>query len=55
MVTHSVVFKCVGVTKELHSQVLAGAAQKLKKQEHVEVRLRTEPTNPDALLLLIAS
>ena len=47
MVTHSVVFKCVGVTKELHSQeVLAEAAQKLKKQEHVEVRLRTEPTNP---------
>ena len=47
LITHSVVFKCVGVTKDNHLQeILAMAAQKLKKQEQVDVRLRKEPNNP---------
>ena len=46
-ITHSVIFKCVGVTKDNHTQeVLAMAVQKLKKQEQVDVRLRKEPNNP---------
>ena len=41
LITHSVIFKCVG---DSHSQeLLAMAAQ---KQEKVEVRLRKEPNNP---------
>ena len=47
LITHSVVFKCVGVTKDNHLQeISAMAAQKLKKQEQVDVRLRKEPNNP---------
>lgn len=39
LITHSVIFKCVGVTKDNHLQeILAMAAQKLKKQEQVDVR-----------------
>lgn len=47
LVTHSVTFKCMGASKTLRSQeVLAESANKLKKSEPVEVRLRREPTNP---------
>ena len=47
LVTHSVIFKCIGVTKDSRSQgSLAAAAQKQKKQEQVEVHLRKEPNNP---------
>ena len=47
LIMHSVIFKCVGVTKDNHLQeILAMAAQKLKKQEQVDVRLRKEPNNP---------
>ena len=47
LVTHSVIFKCVGVTKDTHSQeILAIAAQKLKKQEQITVCLRKEANNP---------
>lgn len=47
LITHSVVFKCIGATKSVCSQeVLAQAAKKLKKAENVEVRLRKEPFNP---------
>lgn len=46
-VTHSLTFKCVGANKTMRSQeVLAESAQKLKKNETVEVRLRVEPNNP---------
>ena len=46
-IDHSINFKCVGVAKEVHSQeVLAEAAQKLKRNEVVPVRYRLEPTNP---------
>ena len=41
LITHSIVFKCIGATNDQHSQeTLAMAAQKVKKQEQVEVRLR---------------
>ena len=41
LVTHGVIFKCIGVTKDSQSQEsLAVAAQKLRKQEQVEVCLR---------------
>jgi hypothetical protein len=47
LITHSVIFKCIGATKDNQSQeVLAMVAQKLKKQEQVDVRLRKEPNNP---------
>ena len=46
-VKHSVVFKCVGVTKTLQSQeLLAEVSRKIRKQEIVPVRLRPEPNNP---------
>ena len=47
LVTHSVVFKCMGANKTKRSQeVLAETSEKLKKGEHVDVMLRREPTNP---------
>lgn len=46
LVTHSLIFKCIGATKSVQSQeVLSEAAQKLKRRENVLVRLRREPTN----------
>ena len=46
-IKHSVVFKCVGVTKNAHSQkLLAEISKKLRNQENVPVRLQPEPTNP---------
>ena len=47
LLTHSVIFKCMGATKTVRSQeILAEAAQKLKKEESVGVMLRKEPKNP---------
>lgn len=47
LVTHSVVFKCMGANKTPRSQIiLAEASQKLKNGEHVHVMLRKEPMNP---------
>ncbi len=47
LITHSVIFKCMGTTKSVRSQeVLSEAATKLKNHETIEVRLRKEPTNP---------
>ena len=46
-ITHSVVFKCIGCTKELHYQeLLALANQKMNKGEGVPVKLQREPSNP---------
>ena len=45
-IKHSVVFKCVGVTKEKYiEKVLIFASQKLDNGEHVPVRIRPEPDN----------
>lgn len=47
LVSHSVTFKCMGANKVVRSQeVLTESAQKLKKGEYVELRLRKEPSNP---------
>lgn len=47
LVTHTITFKCIGVTKSSrYQEVLAKAAEKFNKGETVEVKLRTEPTNP---------
>ena len=47
LVTHSVIFKCVGTNKCQWSQeILAEAAKKLKNGHNVEVMLKKEPTNP---------
>jgi len=46
-ITHSVTFKCIGSTKELHYQEpLALAKQKRNKGETVEVKLQKEKDNP---------
>ena len=46
-ITHTVVFKCIGSSKELHYQeILALAAKKLKEGETVPVQLQKEPHNP---------
>lgn len=46
-ITHSVVFKCIGCTKELrYQELLALANQKMKKGEAVPVKLQREPSNP---------
>lgn len=45
--THSVIFKCIGATKERRPQeVLAEASSRVSKGETVDVRLRREPSNP---------
>ena len=46
-ITHSVVFKCIGCTKELrYQELLALASQKIKKGEAVPVKPEREPSNP---------
>ena len=46
-ITHSVVFKCIGCTKELrYQELLALASQKINKGETVPVKLEREPNNP---------
>lgn len=45
-VTHTVTFKCIGAVREEKQQVaLHEACLKLKRNEHVEVKLQPEPTN----------
>lgn len=45
-ITHSVIFKCIGVTKEKHYQeLLALANRKINNGEAVPVKLQKEPTN----------
>ena len=47
LVTHSVVFKCMGTNKSSRSQeILAEAAGKIKSGNNVEVKLEKEPSNP---------
>lgn len=47
LVTHSVTFKCMGVTKMSRSQeILAESAKLLKNGSSMELRLRLEPNNP---------
>ena len=46
-IKHSVVFKCIGATKETRMQaVLASASQKIEDSEVVPVRIQPEPDNP---------
>ena len=46
-ITHSVIFKCIGVLKEhRYQETLATAARKLREGEAVPVRLTKEPHNP---------
>ena len=46
-ITHTVVFKCIGCTKELcYQELLVLANQKRKKGEDVPVKLEKEPSNP---------
>ena len=45
-ITHSVVFKCIGATKEKrYQELLALASKKLKDGQTVPVQLKKEPTN----------
>ena len=47
LVTHSLIFKCIGATKSHHYQeALAKAAEEFKEGGNIEVRVRKEPTNP---------
>ena len=46
-ITHSVVFKCIGVFKEhRYQETLATVSRKLREREVVPVRLTKEPHNP---------
>ena len=46
-ITHCLVFKCIGVTKDLHIQeVLSLVSKELKQGRCVNVKLVKEPTNP---------
>ena len=46
-ITHSVVFKCIGCTKEFcYQELLAQVSQKIKKGEAVPVKLEKKPNNP---------
>ena len=46
-ITHTVVFKCIGCTKELrYQELLVLANQKRKKGEDIPVKLEKEPSNP---------
>ena len=46
-ITHTVIFKCIGVTKEHRYQDLLGLAkQKKRVGETVPVKLKKEPSNP---------
>lgn len=45
-ITHTVVFKCIGASRDpACQQVLAMASQQLKQGKNVEVQLQMEPTN----------
>ncbi len=45
-ITHSVVFKCIGASRDPNCQeVLAWASHQIREGKHVEVRLQPEPTN----------
>ncbi len=45
--THTVVFKCIGTTKEeSYQEVLAKSNRRLRNGENVPVRLTPEPSNP---------
>ena len=45
-ITHTVVFKCIGCTKELcYQELLVLANQKRKKGEDIPVKLEKEPSN----------
>ena len=46
-ITHSVVFKCIGATKELrYQELLALANRQMRNGQIVPVRLQKEPGNP---------
>ena len=46
-ITHSVVFKCIGVTRDPKLQeILSLVSRQLKDEKEVEVQLKPEPTNP---------
>ena len=46
-ITHSVIFKCIGVLKEhRYQETLATTARKIREGEAVPVRLTKEPHNP---------
>ena len=46
-ITHRVVFKCIGCTKEHHYQViLAEVARRMRQCEEVPVKVVKEPNNP---------
>lgn len=51
IVEHSVVFKCIGASRDLISQeILSMASRKLNTNKTVEVRLALEETNPKNLI-----
>lgn len=46
-ITHSVVFKCIGATKEMrYQELLALASRRMRNGELVPVKLQKEPGNP---------
>ena len=46
-ITHSVVFKCIGATKEMrYQELLALANRRVRNSEIVPVKLQKEPGNP---------
>ena len=46
-ITHSIIFKCIGCTKEhCYQAVLIKANEKHRKEESVPVKLEREPNNP---------
>ena len=46
-ITHCVIFKCIGCTKEhCYQEVLVKASEKHRKGENIPVKLEREPDNP---------
>ena len=51
-ITHCVIFKCIGCTKEhRYQEVLIDAGEKHRKGESVPVKLEREPDNPYMTLM----
>ena len=50
-ITHSVIFKCIGVFKDhRYQEMLSLVAKKLREGGEVPVRLQKEPKNPSRFL-----